>query len=127
MRSLAGLNQKELEELLSPLKVPRFRASQILKWILKGARSFEDMKNIPAALKEELNKSFTVYSSNIASCHEDTDAKKIVLSLNDGASKIEAVLLNDDKIALQHAFPRRSAAPAHVYFAKQEALALNAI
>jgi len=46
MRSLAGLNQKELEDTLSPLKVQRFRANQIFKWILKGARSFEEMKNI---------------------------------------------------------------------------------
>jgi len=122
MRSLAGLNQKELEELLSPLKIPRFRVSQIFKWILKGARSFEEMKNIPTALKEELNKSFSVYSSNIVSCHEDTDAKKIVLSLKDGTSKIEAVLLSDEKNRLTACLSTQVGCPCGCVFCKTGSL-----
>ena len=117
--SLAGLNLKELEELLTPL--PRFRASQIYKWILKGARTFEEMKNIPALLKDDLNTRFNVYSTSIEGCLEDTDAKKIALSLNDGA-KIEAVLLSDDKKRFTACLSTQAGCPAGCVFCKTGSL-----
>lgn len=122
MDSLAGLNQKEIEELLSPL--PKFRASQICKWILQGADSFDEMTNIPAALKTELKTRFNVYSSCITYCREDAGAKKVVISLKD-ESKIEAVLLNDDKKRLTACLSTQVGCPCACVFCKTGTLGLK--
>ena len=115
MRPLAGLNLKELEELFSPL--PKFRADQVFKWIQKGATSFEEMTNIPAALKKELNGRFCVYSTCVEGFHEDGETKKIVVSLKDGA-KIEAVLLSDEKNRLTACLSVQAGCPAGCVFCK---------
>ncbi|MCL2276352.1 MAG: 23S rRNA (adenine(2503)-C(2))-methyltransferase RlmN [Treponema sp.] len=87
-----SLYLNELEFLLSDF--PKYRSKQIFNWILKGADSFDKMSNIPKPLREELKKKFRVFSGEIVSCHDDSDAKKIVIECGDGV-KIEAVLLND--------------------------------
>jgi 23S rRNA (adenine2503-C2)-methyltransferase len=112
---LAGLDLKELEELLSPL--PRFRASQIRNWILKGAGNFSDMKNIPLALRNELDERYKVFSATIANSMEDGDAKKIVLSLKDNV-KIEAVLLSDKKKRLTACLSTQAGCPIGCVFCK---------
>ena len=115
MKAIAGLNLEELEQLLSPL--PRFRASQIQKWIIKGAAGFDEMTNIPAAMQKELSQRFSIFSSVISCCHEDGQTKKIVLSLEDGA-QIEAVLLSDGKKRLTACLSTQAGCPAGCVFCK---------
>jgi len=123
MHSLSGCNLKEIETLLSSSlpQVPRFRANQIHKWILKGAQSFEEMTNIPLPLKNNLNENFCVYSSKIDECREDADAKKIVLSLKDNL-KIEAVLLSDEKKRLTACLSTQAGCPCACVFCKTGSL-----
>ena len=46
-----------IKKLLARLGQPQFRAKQIVQWLYqKGASSYDEMSNIPASLKEALEK-----------------------------------------------------------------------
>jgi 23S rRNA (adenine2503-C2)-methyltransferase len=119
MTSLSGLTLTEIEELLPTL--PRFRASQIFKWIAKGVNNFDEMTNLPASLRGELKENFCLYSSVIDNVIEDGETKKIVFSLKDG-SKIESVLLNDGKNRLTACISTQVGCPAGCVFCKTGSL-----
>lgn len=55
MTDLKSMNLQEIEELISSLNCPKFRAKQIFQWINKGVTSFDEMKNVPKILKEKLS------------------------------------------------------------------------
>jgi len=117
--SLAGILPVELETLLAPL--PRFRSSQIYKWIIKGACAFDQMTNIPVSLQKELTERFSVFSSTVECCHEDGDAKKQVIALKDGA-KVETVLLSDGKKRLTACLSTQVGCPVGCVFCKTGSL-----
>ena len=52
---ILSMNEKELTEYVKSLGFPAFRGKQLYGWMYKGA-SYEQMSNIPAALKEALKK-----------------------------------------------------------------------
>jgi len=124
--SLAGLLPAELENLLLPL--PRFRASQIYKWIARGISSFDQMTDLPSSLREELKSRFRLYSSAVESCHEDAlssgFAAKIVVALEDGL-KIEAVLLRDGKSRFTSCLSTQAGCPAGCVFCKTGSLGFS--
>jgi 23S rRNA (adenine2503-C2)-methyltransferase len=117
--SLAGLPQAELENILSFL--PRYRRTQIYKWITRGVSGFDQMTNLPNALREELKTRFSLYSSFVDSVHNDCDAKKTVIALYD-ALKIEAVLLNDEKKRYTACLSTQAGCPAGCVFCKTGSL-----
>jgi 23S rRNA (adenine2503-C2)-methyltransferase len=119
MISLSGLTLSEIEKLLSPL--PRFRSSQVYKWIVKGVNDFEQMLNIPVTLRGELKERFCLYSSEIDDILEDGETKKNVISLKDG-SKIESVLLRDGKKRLTACLSTQVGCPAGCVFCKTGSL-----
>jgi 23S rRNA (adenine2503-C2)-methyltransferase len=93
--ALAGLSLEQLGEALKPL--PAFRAKQIFRWLTRGVRSFNDMTDISFAVREALEKRFSLYSSVISQRLSGNDgAVKIQLALEDGCT-IESVLLSDGK------------------------------
>mgnify|MGYP004464037163 FL=1 len=94
-KELCELNTEELEAVITGLNEPRYRAGQIYTWLHKhGAKSFEDMKNIPASLKEKLSESFRMTEAEpvevLISKLDGT--RKYVFALYDG-NVIEAVLM----------------------------------
>ena len=88
--SLLDYTQKELIELIKP----KFRVKQIFGWLYHNyANDFEDMKNIPKALKEELAEKYVVNPMKIIKKEESSDGTiKYLLELQDGKT-IEAVWL----------------------------------
>lgn len=54
MKNLKDLQLKETEAFLEELGEPKFRAKQIFAWLYKGAKSFDDMTDIPSDLKKKL-------------------------------------------------------------------------
>ncbi len=82
------------KEELSKLIKPPFRAKQIYSWIYhKYAISFDDMKNLPKALKEELKSSYEIEPLKIVKVEDSIDgSRKYLFRLNDG-NTVEAVLL----------------------------------
>lgn len=79
---------------------PEYRAKQVYDWMWKhGARSFEDMSNVPAALRAQLTDKFafqTIIADEIQ--HSKDGTIKTRYKLHDG-HKIETVLIPvpDDK------------------------------
>ncbi|MCL2070060.1 MAG: 23S rRNA (adenine(2503)-C(2))-methyltransferase RlmN [Treponema sp.] len=90
--ALAGLKLKELAALLP---YPDWRAKQIHQWICSGAQSFNEMRNLPALMRKELEEKYRLYACTKKSELQDPDGTvKMALDLSDGAV-IEAVILND--------------------------------
>ena len=88
---LSGMPLGELTDLLMPL--PRFRAAQIFKWIASGICRFEDMGNLPAALRQELAGRFFLRPDAAVQQFPGEDGTvKLAIRFADGAG-IEAVLL----------------------------------
>ena len=50
-----SLTFKELESKVIELGEPKFRAKQIYSHVFKGISSFDEIGNIPKALKQKLN------------------------------------------------------------------------
>ncbi len=81
------------EELTKVVK-PSFRAKQIYQWIYhKYVDSFEEMKNLPKDLREELNNRYTLKPLKIVKVEKSSDgSKKYLFRLSDGFT-VETVLL----------------------------------
>ncbi|MDD5373482.1 MAG: 23S rRNA (adenine(2503)-C(2))-methyltransferase RlmN [Sulfurimonas sp.] len=88
--SLLDFTQKEL---LSQIK-PSFRVKQIFGWLYHNyAQSFDEMKNIPKVLKDELAEKFIVTPLKIIKKEESSDGTiKYLFELQDGKT-VEAVWL----------------------------------
>ncbi len=82
-----------LEELKEKLK-PSFRAKQVYNWLYKKyASSFEEMKNLPKDLIEELKQNYTIDVMQIIKKEKSIDGSiKYLFRLHDGVT-VEAVLL----------------------------------
>lgn len=82
-----------LEELKNQLK-PSFRAKQVYNWIYKKyVNSYDDMKNIPNDLKENLKEKFDIKILERVKKEQSSDGSiKYLFRLRDGHT-VEAVLL----------------------------------
>lgn len=93
--ALSALLPAEICETLS--LAPAFRANQIFHWISRGISSFEDMANLPRALRSELSERALIRTARLEQKLEGTDGTiKLLLRLADGLS-VETVLLTDAK------------------------------
>ena len=54
MIDLKSMTLQEITDLLREMGQPAFRGKQIFSWLHKGAQSFEDMTNLPKALRDQL-------------------------------------------------------------------------
>jgi 23S rRNA (adenine2503-C2)-methyltransferase len=92
--NLRNYDYDQLIDVMKENKVPGFRGKQIFEWIHKGVESFDEMNNIPKALKEQLEQSFTVSNMKIVEVLKSkTDqTRKYLMALNDG-NIIECVFM----------------------------------
>lgn len=81
------------DELAQKIK-PSFRAKQIYQWIYhKYVDSFEEMKNLPKTMREELSQNYTLSPLRHVHVEQSLDgSKKYLFALHDGYT-VEAVLL----------------------------------
>src|SRR5262245_57634544 len=64
---LRALSKAELEQFVADLNLPVYRAKQIFRWLhQKGARSFEEMTDLSAELRQTLQEHATIGSLEIA-------------------------------------------------------------
>ena len=89
---LLGLSLPELAQAIGPLSRERFRPAQVLGWMTaRRAASFDEMTDLPAALRAALGERFVVGLPEVEARTEAEDgAEKLLLRLADGA-KVEAV------------------------------------
>ena len=86
--------QDYTREELSKLIKPSFRAKQIYSWLYhKYVSSFDEMKNLPKVLKEELSDNYRIDLLKIIKVEDSIDgSRKYLFELDDG-NTVEAVLL----------------------------------
>jgi len=95
---LKDLALAELEAFVAGLGERRYRAVQIFRWIQqRGARSFAEMTDLPAALREQLPECAEIGSLAVDVVQESADGtRKLLLRLSDGLA-VESVLIPEEK------------------------------
>ena len=89
---ILSMNKEELTAYIISLGEPKFRATQIWGWFLKGA-NFSEMKNLPASLRTKLEENAFVASAKIAKKFVSKDGTvKYLYELYDG-ERIESVFM----------------------------------
>ena len=53
-KDILSMLPQEIEGELAALGEPKYRAKQIFDWLSRGVRDFDEMTNLPKALKEKL-------------------------------------------------------------------------
>jgi 23S rRNA (adenine2503-C2)-methyltransferase len=90
-----------IEEQLAPWLEARgqggYRLAQIRRWLFeRRAREFSEMTDLPHGLREQLQRDFVLWTTQIAKHTQAEDGtEKLLLTLADGG-QIECVLLRDD-------------------------------
>lgn len=91
---LSTMTPGELEQFVTNMGQPRFRAKQIGEWLGRGAPDFASMKNLPAELRRDLDAMAQTLPVRIVRRLASIDAStvKFLLELVDG-EQIECVLM----------------------------------
>ncbi len=91
---IKSLSREELVSRFAALGQPAYRADQVLQWIYqKPVESFDQMSNLPAALREKLAVSFDLNAVHALKTRNATDTtEKFLFQLRDH-SLIETVLI----------------------------------
>jgi 23S rRNA (adenine2503-C2)-methyltransferase len=92
VKSLVGMTKLELEALCVELEQPSYRGGQLAKWIYeKGARSIEDMSDLPKAFRAKLAETVRVEAvEHVTSRAAKDGTTKFLYRTNDGR-EIESV------------------------------------
>jgi 23S rRNA (adenine2503-C2)-methyltransferase len=101
-RGILELSDSELQTWMRQHGQPPLRARQVRRWILvSGVESFEQMTDLPKALRHQLAAAFVPLATRI-DCHlrSADDTHKLLLDLRDGR-RVECVLIQEG--------PRRTA------------------
>ena len=91
--------QDYTKEELGNIVKPSFRAKQIWNWVYhKYATSFDEMGNLPKALKAELDEEFTLTPLKMLTVQDSKDgSRKYLFGLHDGHTVEVVLLLMRDK------------------------------
>src|SRR5690349_21380971 len=79
---------------LANLGEPSFRARQVWEWAARGAPSYEDMTNLPAALRSELESEVPISSLALETEARSRDGTRKALFLTADERPVEAVLMS---------------------------------
>ena len=92
--NLKSLTQPEIGQLLKEMGQPAFRAKQIYTWLHKGVRSYEEMGNVPKALRQLLEEKYPVCPPEVIRKQESQKdgTIKYLWRLSDG-NCVETVLM----------------------------------
>ena len=102
---IKALDRAGIESLIEQLGQPKFRAKQLEQWLYqKRARSFSDMSNLPAGLRDELAGRLALPYPEVIESQQSADGtRKYLLKLADGTS-VETVGLPSGKDRLTVCF-----------------------
>ena len=94
MKHIKSMTQPEIGALLKELGQPAFRAKQVYTWLHKGVRSYEEMTNLPKALRETLAEQYPILPPQVVRKQESQKdgTIKYLWKLSDG-NCVETVLM----------------------------------
>ena len=92
--NLKSLTMPEMASEFQKLGQPGFRAKQVFTWLHKGARSYDEMTNLPKALRELLSKQYPICPPRVVRKQESQrdGTIKYLWELHDG-NCVETVLM----------------------------------
>ena len=92
--NLKSLTQPELADILKQLGQPAFRAGQVFTWLHKGVRSYDEMTNLPKALRQTLAEHYPLFVPKVVRKQESQKdgTIKYLWQLSDG-NCVETVLM----------------------------------
>ncbi|MDO8963560.1 MAG: 23S rRNA (adenine(2503)-C(2))-methyltransferase RlmN [Coriobacteriia bacterium] len=96
LTDITSLLRSALETELVAMGEPRFRASQVFRWIhARSVASFDEMSDLPAALREKMTRRFALCTPEILTRQQSRDGtRKYLVRFADGVS-VETVGLPD--------------------------------
>ena len=94
MNHLKSMTIEEIGQVLKELGQPAFRAKQVFAWLHKGVRTFEEMTNLPKALREALEEKYPLHIPKVVRRQESRKdgTIKFLWELSDG-NCVETVLM----------------------------------
>ena len=94
MNHLKSMMPEEIGLVLKELGQPAFRAKQVFSWLHKGVRSYEQMSNLPKALRERLAETYPLHIPQVVRRQESQKdgTIKFLWELSDG-NCVETVLM----------------------------------
>jgi 23S rRNA (adenine2503-C2)-methyltransferase len=99
---IKALDRAGLESLVAELKQPRFRAKQLERWLYsRGARSFSEMTDLPAGLRETLAGRLDLPSAEIVTRQDSADGtRKYLVRFADGVTVEVVGLPTTDRLTV---------------------------
>ena len=94
--NILGFSQAQMEDFFATMGEPKFRATQVLKWIHQfGAEDFESMTNVSKKLREKLQDVAEIVEPEVLFQGDSKDGtRKWVIGVS-GDNKVEMVLIPD--------------------------------
>ena len=94
MNKLKSMTIPEIGVILKELGQPAFRAKQVYSWLHKGVRSYEEMTNLPKALRDILQEKYPICAPEVVRKQESQKdgTIKYLWKLSDG-NCVETVLM----------------------------------
>ena len=92
--NLKSMTQLEIGAVLKELGQPAFRAKQVYSWLHKGVRSYDEMSNLPKALRDVLSEKYPICPPKVVRKQESAKdgTIKYLWQLQDG-NCVETVLM----------------------------------
>ena len=92
--NLKSMTLPELSALLKDMGQPAFRAKQVYSWLHRGVRSYDEMTNLPGALRAELAEKYPINAPTVVRRQESQKdgTIKYLWQLSDG-NCVETVLM----------------------------------
>ena len=96
--NLLGFSHESLVEFFSSIKQPKFRASQLMKWIhQRGVLNFMEMTDFSLELREQLSELAIAEPPEVEDCLISPEGTKKYLIKLDSGSMIEMVIIPERK------------------------------
>ena len=92
--NLKSMTLGEMTQLFKEMGQPGFRAGQVYTWLHKGVRSYEEMTNLPKALRDTLSQQYPILAPQVVRKQESQrdGTIKYLWQLSDG-NCVETVLM----------------------------------
>ena len=93
-RSIRAFSQEELTKYFLSVGEKKFRAEQVFDWLWrKGVSRFDEMRNIPKTLREQLNREFTLDKVSTEAAYQSKDGTVKFAFRLVGGQQVEGVLI----------------------------------
>ena len=92
---IRSLTEEQLHQRIKDMGYPAFRAKQVLQWLDNGCVSFDEMSNLPLAMRQQLAQAFVIPGVTVLRRLESRldETVKYLFGLSDGET-VESVLMS---------------------------------